>query len=133
MTRAPGPSGPPKRTAQGSSEPGLGAQPGVPPQGYPPQGYPPQGYPPAQPSWPPPAQPRWPSQGQPAGDRPPGSPPPAQSGSRAASNGAACLGCGVVLLMALILVAGAALILSGQLDEIFVEISDKLASPPAHP
>jgi len=56
-----------------------------------------------------------------------------QSGSRAASNGAACLGCGLVLLMALILVTGAVLILTGQLDRILVEIGDQLASPPAHP
>jgi hypothetical protein len=119
MTGAPGPSGPPRRTAQGSNEPGLGAQPGGPAQGY---------QPPAS-QWPPPAQP---SGDRPSGDRP-GSRPPAQSGSRAASNGAACLGCGVVLLMALILVTGAVLILTGQLDEILVEIGDQLPSPPAHP
>jgi len=132
MTNAPGPSGPPERTAQGSSEPGLGAQPGGPPQGY----QPPAG------QWPPPAQPSWPLTAQPSGDRRsgdrssgdrPGSRPPVQSGSRAASNGAACLGCGLVLLMALILVTGAVLILTGQLDRILVEIGDQLASPPAHP
>jgi hypothetical protein len=131
MTGAPGPSGPPERTAQGSSEPGLGAQPEVPPQGHPPPAS--RWPPPPQPFWPPPAQPSWPPGAQPSGDRPPGSLPPVQSGSRAASNGAACLGCGVVLLMALILVVGAVLILTGQLDEILVEIGNQLPSPPAHP
>jgi hypothetical protein len=57
--------------------------------------------------------------------------PAGQSAGRAASNGAACLGCGVVLLMAVIFLIGAVLILTGQLGQILVEIEHELSSP--HP